>query len=49
MDGSIERHRMRFVARGFFHVEGLDYEETIAPIARYTFIQMIISPKTFMG
>jgi hypothetical protein len=40
---------MRFVARGFSQVEGIDYEETFAPVSRYTSIQMIISPATSMG
>ena len=30
---SIERHKMRFVARGFSQVEGIYYEETFSPIA----------------
>jgi len=34
---------MRFVARGFSQVEGIDYEETFAPIARYIPIQTIIA------
>jgi hypothetical protein len=49
VDGSIERHKMRFVARGFSQVEGIDYEETFSHVARYTSIWMIISPATSMG
>jgi hypothetical protein len=47
--GSIERHKTRFVARGFSQVEGIDYEETFSLVARYTSIWMIISPATSMG
>eukprot|EP00253_Pinus_taeda_P010262 PITA_10262 len=42
-DGSIEKFKARFVARGFSQVEGVDYEETFAPVARYTSIRSIIS------
>jgi hypothetical protein len=42
-DGSIERHKERFVARGFSQVEGIDYEETFAPVSQYTSIRMIIA------
>jgi hypothetical protein len=48
-DKGIERHKMRFVARGFSQVEGIDYEETFAPVSLYSSIQMIISPATSMG
>jgi hypothetical protein len=41
-DGSIEKYKARFVARGFFQKEGIDYEETFAPVARYTSIRTII-------
>jgi hypothetical protein len=49
VDGSIEKHKTRIVARGFSQVEGIDYEETFAPVARYTSIWMIISLATSMG
>jgi hypothetical protein len=42
-DGSIEKYKARFVARGFSQKEGIDYEETFAPMARYTSIRTIIS------
>jgi hypothetical protein len=42
-DGSIEKYKERFVARGFSQKEGIDYEETFSPIARYTLIRTIIS------
>jgi hypothetical protein len=42
-DGSIEKHKARFVARRFSQVEGTDYEDTFAPVARYTTIWTIIS------
>ena len=33
---SIEKYKVRFVAWRFSQKEGVDYEETSAPIARYT-------------
>lgn len=42
-DFSMEKHKTRFVARGFSQKEVIDYEETYAPIARHTFVRAIIS------
>jgi hypothetical protein len=42
-NGSIEKHKERFVARGFSQKEGIDYEETFAPVSRYTSIRTIIA------
>jgi hypothetical protein len=41
VDGSIEKYKARFVACGFSQKEGIDYEETFAPVARYTSIKTI--------
>jgi hypothetical protein len=43
VDGSIEKYKARFVARGFSQKEGIDYEETFSPVARYTSIRIIIA------
>jgi transposase InsO family protein len=43
VDGSIEKYKARFVARGLSKNEGIDYEETFSPVARYTSIRTIIA------
>jgi hypothetical protein len=43
VDGSIEKHKERFVARGFSQKEGTDYEEMFAPVSRHTSIRTIIA------
>ena len=47
-DGSIEKYKARFVAHGFSHKEGIDYEETFAPVSRYTSIISVVSLATVM-
>ena len=42
-DGSVEKYKTRFVARGFSQVERVDYDETFAPVACYTSIRSLIS------
>ena len=41
-DGSVEKFKARFVARGFSQKEGIDYDEIFAHVARYTSIRIII-------
>jgi hypothetical protein len=48
-DGSVDKYKARFVARGFSQKEGEDYDETFAPMARYTSIRAIISLAASMG
>ena len=48
VDKSIEKHKERFVAHGFSQNEGIDYEETFAPVAKYTSIRTMIALATMM-
>jgi hypothetical protein len=47
-DDNIEKYKARFVARGFTQKEVADYEETFAPIARYTSIRAVMSLVSIM-
>ena len=42
-DGSIQKYKARFVARGFSKKEGIYYEETFAPVSRYTSIRSLLT------
>jgi hypothetical protein len=48
-DGSIKKYKARFVSRGFSQIEGVDYDETFSPVARYTSICSIIALVASMG
>ena len=48
VDGIIEKYKERSVARGFSQKEGIDYEETFAPVARYTSIKTIMALASMM-
>jgi hypothetical protein len=48
VDGSIKKYKARFVAKGFSQIEGVDYDKTFAPVARYTSIRSIIVLATSM-
>ena len=45
----MEKHKARFVARGFSQKEGVDYDETFAPVDQHTSIRTIIAIASAMG
>ena len=48
-DGSVEKHKAIFVARGFSQVEGIDYDDIFALVTRYSSIRSFLSLSAQMG
>lgn len=42
VDGSIEKYKVTFVAKGFYQKEGIYYDEIFALVACYTTIRSIV-------
>ena len=42
-DGSIQKYKARLVARGFLQQQGIDFEETFAPVARFETVRLILA------
>jgi len=42
-DGKVIRNKARLVCKGYAQVEGIDFEETFAPVARLEAIRMFLA------
>ena len=45
-DGYVDKYKARPVAKGFSQVEGIDYSETFAPVAKMNSIRLVLSLAT---
>jgi hypothetical protein len=48
-DGSVDKFKARFVAKGFPQKEGIDFSETFAPVVRYSSIRAVVSIVAELG
>ena len=42
-DGTVQKYKARVVAQGYTQIEGVDYDETFAPVAKLASLRMILA------
>ena len=43
LDGSVARLKARLMAKGYVQTYGVDYSDTLSPVAKMTYVRLFIS------
>ena len=48
-DGTIQRYKVRLVAKGYTQQEGIDYLDTFSPVAKLATVKVLLALATING